>query len=373
MKNGKLVNLLIGITIALLPLYTRVSMVDFNRTSKDNLLVVLFGVFGFLLPDRERELPRLMLYSIIYFISMLVLNQFNVISIQVMFQVFYIASGIFFFVNYYEKHDRDSLDLILNGAAIGCIIQSVLAIGNYFGISIYGHALEWLASGKSGVFGAHVAGSLGNSGLLASYLAITMLALFRKNWFLAIPLCLTALVLTKSDIAIAAFFGGVFYYGNTLTQLFKKWELYAWAILGMALVFIFGESLGLDSGRFEAWKYIISRADFSHWAIGRGAGWFSSHHFIMRDSSVLIQEHNEFLSFFNIFGITGLILVAPFFIKILFTEDEFPIFSSMLFVAFCNSFGHFSLHQSTTALIMIVTACVCMGQGNSYGRNLDGF
>ncbi len=115
MKRGALVNLLIGITIAILPLYVRVAALDFNRIYKSNLLVVIFSLFGFILPAPSRKLSFSMWASLIYGLFLLIANQWNVLSLNVMFQIFYISSGMIFFAQYYEKHDSDSTHFILKG------------------------------------------------------------------------------------------------------------------------------------------------------------------------------------------------------------------------------------------------------------------
>lgn len=366
MNRRALVNLLIGITIALLPLYNRITQFDFNRTSKDNLLVVLFGLSCFILPGAVRKMTLAMYAALIYGLFFLVMNQWNVLSINVMFQVFYISAGFLFFANYYEKFDRYSFHFILKGMMAGALIQSALSIPAYFGHELYpsfaGLFSEIGEAVSPGSGKANMIGSLGNSNLLASYLALTSMAflsLKRLRYLAIIPI--VALFMTESIMGIGAFLGGVFYFLNCNYEIVKKWQIYLASIVAMVTVCFTGLG-GADSGRFEIWGKIFDKVDLSHFLIGRGPGWFPDQKITFLDT-ITVQEHSNFITFFNLFGIVGITLVLPIFLKFLKAKDENAIFSSILFVAFLNSFGHFSLHQSTTAIIIIVTAAICLAGG----------
>lgn len=373
MKRGALVNLLIGITIALLPLYNRVAALDFNRTSKDNLLVFIFGFLGFLLPGSIRRMSSWMYFVLIYALFFLVFNQWNVLSINVMFHGFYILSGLIFFVHFYEKYDRKSTHFILYGMIAGSLIQSTIAIAGYFGVDLYPEFFKLFSHidvvGRAGSGKVNTIGSLGNSNLLASYIALTSLAFLhlKNKWMIVIPVF--ALILSGSIISIVSFCAGVFYYLNFTRTYLKKWQIYFLSVLPMvALCFTHIHNSG--SGRFVIWKESLSRVDLHHFLIGKGAGWFPDQQIIYNNSTV-VQEHNSFLSFFNVFGIAGLLIIFPIFWKFIHSQDQNRIFSSVLFVAWCNSYGHFTLHQSTTAIIIIVTAAICLVEGKNNVISLE--
>jgi hypothetical protein len=372
-KRSALVNLLIGFTIAILPLYTRVTIYDFNRTSKDNLLVILFGVFSFLLTSKQRRMPRSLWVALVYALIILILNQSMVASLNVIFQTFYISMGILFFVKYYENYDRDSLKYIFNGASIGCLIQCLIITFDLLGYPIY-EQFVMLFSGDFKVTGIEVQaiGSFGNRDMVASYLSLTGITLFRRRWVHLLPLVIVPLIATKSIMGIASFSMGAIYLFNSNKNFFKKIYIYAAIVAGMiTLPFL---NLGHDSARFQAWGRMLSLVDPKHFLIGKGPGWFPGlqmtlHPGFVEGNTVLLQEHNEFLSAFNIFGIIGIALIIPSFIKFLKSSDKNKIMSAILITGFCNSYGHFTFHQSTTALIIIIASCVCLGESNG---NLDG-
>lgn len=356
---------MIGVTIALLPLYNRIAAFDFNRTSKDNLLVVLFGLFCFILPGAIRKMTVAMYAALIYGLFFLVMNQWNVLSINVMFQVFYISAGALFFANFYEKFDRESTHFILKGMMAGALIQSFFAIPGYFGIDLYPYFFGLLTDigdiHHAGEGSGNVIGSLGNNNLLAGYLALTSFAFLsiKKKWLGLIPI--SALLLSSSYIGVGSFIAGAFYYLNLKFNILKKWQIYIGSLVGMVSLYFIGLG-GADSGRFEIWGKVFQKVNISHFLIGRGPGWFADQKITFNDS-IVVQEHSNFITFFNLFGIFGIIMVLPIFLKFLKAKDDHAIFSSILFIAFCNSFGHFSLHQSTTAIIIIVTAAICLAGG----------
>lgn len=372
MKKGALVNILLGAIVALLPLYNRVALYDVNRTVKDNLLVVLLGFICLIMPNPVRRVDLRLWPFILFGVLFLIINQHNVMSILVSFQVFYITASLFFFIHFYEKHDRQTLNYILNGMAIGCLAQSLLGIFGYFGINIYPELFNLFADNFKVVNAdpgpGNVIGSLGNNNLLGSYIALTSLSfLSHKNkWPILIPA--TALFLSGSLMGIASFLGGIFFYINLNYKILKKWQMYSVASLGM-IIFPF-LSLGIDSGRLDIWKKNIDLVDFKHFLIGRGAGWFGDQKIFSIDN-IATQEHNSFLSFFNIFGIIGIVLIFPVLKRYLMAKENNKVFPSILFASFCNSYGHFTLHQSTVAIIITITAAVCMAEGSLYGRNLE--
>lgn len=346
-----------------MPLYTRVAQLDFNRTSKDNLAVFIFGVLSLFLPDQKRNLPKLIWVAVIYAILSLIFNQWNVLSISVMFQAFYALAGIVFFVQFFERHDQETLSYILNGMRAGAVVQSVLVICTHFNFNLYFYLVEFFAGPMKYEGGLGAIGSLGNTNLAGSYLALTALSFLNSKHKWALIPVLYALFLTKSYMGIGSFLAGAFYFYSLEIDFFKKWEMYAFAILAMAGLYFSGAKNG-GSGRFAAWDQLFSKVDLSHFIFGKGPGWYADQRFSLLDNTFMIQEHNSFLTAFNFFGIIIFIILLPLFIKFLQQEDKHKTFSAILFAAFCNSFGHFTLHQSTVAIIVIVSAAICTGESN---------
>jgi hypothetical protein len=368
---GAMVNLLIGITIALLPLYRKVAGHDFTRTSMNNLLVIIFGVLCFLMPKKERHLPLLLYVAMAYGLFTIVYNQWEPTSIVVMLQTFYVASGILFFANFYERYSEIGTKFILDGMAIGCLIQCFIVLMNYVDIHIYFEFLKLFYSNLNYVGSAPIGiGSLGNSNLLASYVAITSIALCRKKWrfFLPFPVC--ALIIANSMMGYATFLCGAIYFVLSHSIYFKKSWAYFAAAVAMITVYFTGIH-GMDSYRFKAWGTLFEMVDLPHFLFGKGPGWFYQHGIVISHHEIMMQEHNAFLSAFNMFGIIGIALLIPSFLRYLTLKDSNKIFPAILFAAFINSYGHFTLHQSTVAIIIIVTASICLAEGRNNVINMD--
>jgi hypothetical protein len=369
---GSMVDLIIGYVIALLPLYLKtVKEGDFSITSKTNLLVLIFGVLCFLLPKKERSLTSSMYLALGYGLLTIALNQWTPISINVQFQTFYIAFGIMFFAFYYERHSRAGQEFILNGMAAGCIIQSIIVLAAYFGFDIY---LLFLQTFKDSIQSNGPAvrgiGSLANQNILAAYIAMTSIALFRKKWIYALPLALFALLESKSDMGLASFIAGLAYFINLKFNLLKKNWPYCLSLIAMFAVYITGVN-GLDSQRFEAWGAMFKLVTLKHFFIGMGPGWFADTGIILNSRETMRQEHNEFISIFNMFGIIGIGAASAIFWDFLKIKDKSKIFPSILFAAFVNAYGHFSLHHASSVIIIIVTACICLAQKEENVVNLE--
>lgn len=365
MRRGAIVNLFIGAIIALLPLFNRVASVDFSRTAKDNLLMALFGVLCVIMPAKKRSLPLYawVVFTIAFFF--LVFNQWNVISINVMYQSFCIMAGMFFGVRFYECYDRESKSYILNGMCIGALIQCAIIFPSALGFDpyiLFFKAIDSnvLAIGPTSYPVGKSIGTLGNSNLTAAYLALTAMAFVRGKWIYFLPIVILALTFTNSAMGVGSFVAGAVYYLNR-KQVFIKQKLYLLVSISMIGLFFIGVN-GADSGRFESWSKLLEAVTFKHFLIGMGPGWFPDFRLMLSETH-MVQEHNEFLALFNIFGIMGVLLVTPFFIKFLKLKDTCYIFPTVLFIAFCNAYGHFSLHQSTTAIIIIVTIVICAVEG----------
>ncbi len=375
LERGKLVNLLVGIVVCALPLYLRVTTYDFNRTSKDNLAIILYGVLVSLMPDRKRVLPISLLLAFIYSIITAVLNQHQVSSINVIMQSFYMSFTLMFFVNYYEKHDGKFLAPLKWGCFMGCLIQSAIAILGYHGTNVYPPFIGLFTNINNvvttGAGASNSVGSLGNNNLLASYLAITSMVFFegKFKYFILVPMY--ALFCTHSFMGNLSFYSGAIYFLNYRYNLFNKAYLYLGAAAAMLTSFLTG-AMGKDNGRFQGWHKNFDLVDMKHLLIGKGPGWFPDLRLAAGPETYLQQEHNGFLTAFNVGGIVLFLLLLPVLIKFLRVKDsgKTAVFASMMFVAFCNSFGHFSLHQSTVVILIIMASCICLGESN--GINLDG-
>lgn len=363
MSIGVIVNVIIAISMALLPLYIRVVQFDFSRTSKDNLAVVIMSLVAILIPQR-RKISNYARFVVVYMVLILAFNQYFVASINVMFQTFYLLIGIVFAVKFYEGFDMDSRHIIKHGLIVGALIQIASSLLDMAGINLYGYVIESITNSKQIAMNVpDFGGTFAHSNLLGSYLALaSMLAL--PNIFL-FSIIFIGLLMTKSAMAIAAGIAGLIYYFNYKKGIINPVLLYIGAIIAMICVYFIG-AFGLDSDRFSTWNKIFLDVDLHHFLIGKGAGWFPDAMYT-NGAEKMQQEHNEFISFFNIFGIIGVGLVTPFLKNI--SKQRDASFAALCFCGFVSCFGHFNFHVSTIALTLIVSACISIG-GND-GLNLE--
>jgi hypothetical protein len=364
---GAMANLLIGIMIAILPLYTKVAEGDVSRLSKDNLLLMFFGLMCVILPQKVRNLPPSLWVAVGYGLISIVWNQINPGSIPVMLQSFYLCLGILFFVAFFERHTQDGQELILDGMTIGCLAQSIIVICTYLGIPVYeivvgalNPDMTVMGSPENGV------GSLGNQNLLAAYVGITAISLLRKNTLYLLPLPIIALLVADSMMGWGTMLAGVVYASNLLS----KRTLYLSSMAVMAILLFTGMA-GMDTYRITYWWMMLSRLGPIEWLFGNGPGWFYLNPIMAREGKWLLQEHNELISAIHVFGIIGLGLLAQTFWKFINAPDSKSLFPAILFAGFCNSYGHFTLHQSSTALIIIVSAAICLAQEGKHVFSLE--
>ncbi len=405
-----LAHLILAVMAALLPLYTRFASQDVSRSVKDNLAVAMLALVCVILPGDKRKIPAIAWVSLSACLALLILNQWAVISVNVVIQQIYIGLWACFAVRFYESFEKDRLNYILNGIAIGCIIQSILAIGDYFGAYLYGKSIiglknyfdphahaEWISYAKDGVGSA--IGSLGNQNILSSFLALSSMALFRPKWKYFLILPVLGLIASGSMMGILSFVGGLIY-----LAIKDKQSMYIMGAVAMLVVWI-GGGFGIDNGRVKLWNRSLENTRGYELFFGHGPGWFADKRILTDkleitalengyftaidfdaflkgakfninsplygdEASMAGQEHNEFLSLFNVFGIPGLVLCLLLF-KNFFTSEDFGSWPSILYVAFLNSFGHFSLHQSSTAIIIVIAGCVCVAQGKTDVFNLE--
>ncbi|MGE3608010.1 MAG: hypothetical protein AB7I27_00380 [Bacteriovoracaceae bacterium] len=368
---GAIVNPLIGVIIALLPLYTKLASEDVSRISKDNLLLILMGLICYLLPNKKRDAPKLIKLGLIYGLICLTVNQITPISIIVIMQMIYVSFGMIFFVMFYERHDQKDINTILNGMSIGCLVQCLFLISSYFDFNFYFWIIKQF---NSGIIWEHLDsdrnGTLGNSNLFASYVSLTFFSLFRGKWKYLIPIPLFSLFLAGSAMGYITLIAGTLYFVNLKFNLIKKYIVYLSSLSLMAAAFFHGV-WGMDTKRFEIWKVIFNRVDLGHFLVGKGPGWLALQGIKNSSNFILLQEHNEFIAAFNIFGTVGILFLIPWFIKFLKSKDINPIFSSIVFASFINAYGHFNLHQSTTAIIILVSAAICLAEGEKNVLNLE--
>lgn len=347
--------LVLGFAIALLPLYTRISQFDVGRLSKDGLLLFVLAIC--LSFHRKDKLPPFLVAAPIMGLLFLALvNQWQPASMSVIHQVAMFGVGACFFVSLSTDSKRINLNHILNGASIGCLIQVFLGFADFVNQPIYANAVTWLTGAQSAhLKTGQITGSLGNSNLFASYVSITSISLLRRYWLYSIPLALIITVVSGSLVGIATVFGALVF---TIRPVFiSPLIAYLATVGGIVSLFLFG-GFGIDTGRVKIWGDIFGSVDTGHLFFGRGLGWYADAGFL-HNGVRLIHEHNELVSVFNAFGLIGLALMLIPLWQVVKRPNR-GHFSTMFFAGFINSMGHFTWHQSTTALVLLASGAICI-------------
>lgn len=368
-SRGAIFNLIIGLTIALLPFFVRFTIFDFSRTSKDNLMVIILMVAAIFAPPVSRKMGWLVKVCLTYFFIIAMFNHHYVISINVMFQSFYIASALMFFALVYERLDRKTEHYLFYGMMAGALFQVVFCLADFYNFNLYGKIVHsfWPYLQVYTVK-LHVAGTLGNSNLAGAYLAITSMAFLitGRYWLFIIPAIAT--LMTESLMGIGALISGTVYFALLRGGFFKEKIMFFVASLGMAIAYFTGLN-GEDHERFATWKKVFDRMTYDgNWLFGGGPGWMADQKIINAYGETMVQEHGEFIALLDTFGLVGF---ALFLAVIFFKKGSFGKWSPVLFVSFVNSFGHFGLHQSTVAIIILLSLALCLSEGEENVINME--
>ena len=372
MRNA-IASIIIALAVALLPVYSRYTTVDMNRTAKDNLFLILCGLIAIVFRDVKRDFPQKGWIALVIAFFLSVFNQHNVASINVMMYSFYFMGGAILLVRVYECIEQSHIELILNAMCVGALIQFVVISLALLGFSIESHVASFFHNEIKingdifSHFGASQ-GTLGNPNLSGGYLALCSLAFFRKKWIYLLPLSLFALLATGSAMAVASFLAGAgfLFKGNIIS----KRNIYLLSIFSM-LTSLFTGLGKMDSGRHEIWRMAVAKVDKSDYLFGNGLGWFQDIG-LAWSQTIVRQEHSGFLTLFNAFGLVGVVGLLYFLWIYTNKKDVNKLFSAITFAAFCNAYGHFSIQQSTMMIIIIVSVAICAikDEDNELGRGI---
>lgn len=354
-----IINFFIGLLIAILPLYLKITDFESNRASKDIIFLLFCVLLFFIMKNVRNILSKEVCIPIIYSVFMLFINQYSQ-SPMVYFHTFSSIIVLLFSIKYMNSFSAKGIQYIFDGMIVGSIIQSIIGIFGYFGIELYPYILALYTDsfqysvpniGKNNVLG-----SLGNTNTLASYLAISFPAFFtRKNTKTLCIIPLVALGLSQSWMGICALFAGIIYFFIIKYSLVSKIKIYLVSIIAMIIIPFF--NIGIDSGRFFVWRNLFREVSFKHWIIGMGPGWFADQNFSVSASERFAQEHNSYLTIFNVFGLSIFILLIPLFYRFINKKLD-PIIEVFIFIIFCNSWGHFTIQQSTVMIMIIPIMCI---------------
>jgi hypothetical protein len=366
-----MVNILIWCMIAFLPLYTRISSVNIDRISKTNALLCLLPLVIILFSEKLRSFNKGLAAIFCVAILHLVFFQYEPASIWGFYQSISICLGLLFIAKYNENFIESDKDLLQNFLCIGALIQSFVAILQFFNIDVYNSLIFFLnkdveshgayVSGHKAIFG-----TLGNPNILGAYLALCLPAFFRSNAYLcmAIPVGI-AIGLSGSLIPIAtSFIVGAYFFAPS----FKGKDLLVYAIIPICFYAFCFYYPHLTSDRSEIWAWYLSKIDLAHALIGKSTSWLPMNVMPLRSGTV-DNVHNEFLTAFNIFGMSAIIAIGCMVRLISKNISKDKVFASIFVAAFILSLGSFPMHMAPTAIIIMVAIAHCLK--GSYVGHMD--
>lgn len=343
------VNIYWGVVLALHPFILRVIDRPAGREGKDFFFyfIVCLGVVLF----GNSKLPKT--ESIILGLLMVVgfLNQYNFMDYFSAYQMFFVFISIVFLAHIYGNIEKINL---LNIVAISGALGSVFILFEACGVYLYKEYVNLMYSGALVDKKSVITGALINSNLSGAHIALAMPAIFRRKFAYLAPLYMSALYLCDSTMAVGTAVAGLLYFGYT--KYFRAQSLpYLGALIAMFALFWFSPrgQFGIDSGRFQAWDLMLQKA-IVHFPFGNGMGWFASnfHKKYSVFNMSFVQEHNEFLSAYFMYGlfgiVSGLILLGR------AIKGTNRIAAAGLFAFFVNCFGNFPLHVTPLAAIGII-------------------
>jgi hypothetical protein len=396
MNYGALLNLFLGIGASLIPLYRHLSFGDVDRTSKEIAFVMmaLFSV-ACLMPFKRRSAPLVLKLFPMLALFAFLFNQYFPMSMALIHQALMTGAGLMFLVCLYESIDVERIDYFYNALSIGVILQALIGILEYFKIYIYRDVLEWLNRPESRQWMIEwakihkpewtaqkiselkifydpynpktngVIGTLKDQNTFGAYLSICSVVLLRPYWSAALPIVAVAVILCKSLTPVV-----------TLLTVICMW---AWVIMGLPQKSAYGAILaaiicgigglaylggGHDSLRFAMWRDIISMIDLSSlkgwkdFIFGHGFGWYAEQ-FLVYGGAKARQEHNNYLTILNTFGLSGVILFFMVIAKGIGRHSS-PIIPASMAAILVNGVANFSLYQAVLIIPMAVMLCTAI-------------
>lgn len=277
------------------------------------------------------------------------------------------------FICNFKEEDKKYVVVALG---ISCLIQSTLVIISYFGIDLYKEALKFIlnanfikATDNAGSNPVGI-GSMLNSMVTGTFIALTLPSLRKKPIFLAIGL--VGLVLSNSIIAIMSFFAGgvIVFYSKILKRRHFLKVTSACSIIFSILLYLSLRPTGFftQHTRYNVWKQAMSIPRGFSCIFGKGLGYFADFHYPMFHTRMrFLQVHNEFIEIYVAFGLIGLIAIFYY----LYTKKDQILNGDTTFLwifsaALASCFGVFTFHLSPTALVGLIALGMLLKKENQY-------
>ena len=280
----------------------------------------------------------------------------QILSMAMIEAVFFIFAGLILFLSIY----RGSLSLSswLNIICIAATAQALLAVSQTFGFDPVRLLLEKVVDVHGQMAFTTPVGTMGNQNFLAAFLAISLPFFFRATWvdlgksrrkgsccllrlpigwYLAIPIIVYALILTKTTTAIgAAIIGSVYF--------FFGWKWACGSVLPAFVIYAikFNGTI-LTNARIQYWLDAINSTT-SSWQTfmfgwGPGITWKSGN-----------MLHSEYINAFFNYGLIGLIIMVGYIVSV---HKMNKMLLSAFIVLCIDMIGNHALHTVPTAVLII--------------------
>lgn len=366
-----------GAVVILLPFYIRAIKTGVDPSFSRNQMycgliavsLLLFGYFRSNLKINSRQM-----YCISIMIGLAFLNRQVFPSIGYNYKLICFTASLVLLSQLMSNLEEKYIHVIAKCFCISAILQSLFVFYSYSGHDLYPYLVAKVFGFthiKRGFGFFPATGTLGNPNYTGALIAMAVPMAWkymRKSLFILIPG-----VFLTSGMPIISMIVGCFI--GVWLHVYKRKNLIKLAIIlilsGIAMFALnkLDVSFFDDKDRFLTWKRSLALIDFRALLVGNGLGFFSDvYPNAFPSKTVFRQLHNEYLELFHAFGLSGIILFLGFFsnkIKTLL-KGNIIFLTSFLIIAL-DSFAHFPMHISTTALMSIIVLSYLL-RGEKYER-----
>ena len=361
--------------IVLLPLYMRVTEAADPRVARD--LFFVFCVFSSVILFGFKRQPDI--YHRVLFFSVGVMaffNQYDQYSFTVIFEWLAISAAMILALQVMSNFEQDDDLKLLPPLRIACLIQCAWITMHYFGVDTHTEIFNLIGMKTQRLtsqfkpfpidYKMTLDGSLGNSSISGSLVALSSLAFLQGRWalFLVIPGITLAVLGGLGNLL--AFIVPVAYFYMRRHLSIKNSLTILWSV-GMMLIFsvyVFGTKYGSffsDNERFLVWQKTIEMLG-DNYLLGKGVGYFYDFFpsaLMSVNGQYFRQAHNEFLQGYFTFGIIGVFimicLLSPYIAACIREKADTNILFLITMSFFIISMVSLPFHISGLALIFILS------------------
>lgn len=359
-----------GAVIILLPPFIRALKEGIDPAFSKNQFFVAcvaasIAFFGFFRSYSKNNMRQIFIAGSLILLASL--NRKVFASISYNHQLICFCAGLLLFLQMTVNLKSKYIYVIKTSLAVAAFIQSFFVIFSYSGIDPYpilvGEILGFTHKMQGFVL-IKATGTLGNPNYTGAFIAMTLPFVFERYKKMSIFVFI-ALVLTSGMPVISFMYGAYVYVWLKVFKGKKLKELAGISIIGAILCFVgnyFEIPFFDDKKRFSTWYNSLTLLDAKSWFIGNGLGYFYDvYPNAFPAKHVFKQLHNEYMEVLHAFGLTGILALIAFFankVRHILKGDLFFVWS--LVVLGANSFGHFTFHISSTALLGIIVIAYLM-------------